>query len=749
MRKAAVSLIVLALSALLMMCRITPVSAELVHKDYAPPAKGDRGVTSACVFQDRLFAISRGQIISFSAPGKDPEVVLALSSCPEIPAHCWPWLHLAGGEETLYLLYPFGGLLYRVEDARLVEHVRLDMADLGRVSCNYPVLLGDFLYVQLMDLETFGDYELYRFSLLDGHREAVDIPRVDFTIFSTYKNSLLLFVDSCTQDVMVYNPETRKMEGTLGHLSSPEDQGVVYDEENDQLFYLSDTRLMKYGRKPERVDRLPFQSIDAWYTGLWQGNYVALAHEALYYSPVGGAPTVKAEENVLTIWVNSSSLDTQVVNQFRLAYPDISVDIYTNEDENPLERLTTESLSKNSSIDIFLMYSYMIDSDEIFKRGFAAPIKSEKLQKNVRAMYPQITDLLTRDGKLLGYPAQLWPDFWTVNPELLEKSGLGGQPETLAEYVDMMLQWYEMYGEDSPGYTFDSRNRSVRAQQLDMLSIVLSQYIRTYATDDAPLSFDTPVFRHLLERLAQMSDRYDASDAATDDDSTYVPCIFNTKNIVSPFMRVSNPMHTGEVAVLPPVFERGEQPVLNASLEYFIVNPSSKHCDDAMLFLEFYSEHIAMDQRYMLYPGYNEVIERPSYQVHVDAYNEQISKNRANIRSIKATLDKLSDNYADDFPQDYAEYMNGIAYSEEQIAQAEAELIQEERRRYECSPEAIKEYRDVASFMSFENGARVWSITETLDAQTILCKYLDGVATLDQVIDELDRKVAMMYYEAQ
>lgn len=753
MKKAVTAMTMLLLAVVVLFSASIPaLAAEPIHGDYVSKEVYPPVATSTYVAQDTLFAISRGKIVAFSAPGENPQTVINLADYPEINKNDWNWLKLTGKAATLYLLDPFRGVLYEVKEAGLSELVHLDISNIGKeygspehryVIFSSVVIVEDDLYLLSMDPVTYGGLEMYRFSLTDGSCKQVDLPGLELMELSAYRDGQLLILDGNTSAVLVYDTKSEKIVDTAATLPGVDDGKVVYDAARDALYYLSGARLMRYGRESEAVDWVPFDgALSTSYAAMWRDSYTALAETGVYVCHTDGAQANRGDENVLTIWVDGNSLDSQLLNLFRLEHPEILIDVYSVPDENPLERLTTENLSKDSSIDIFLMHTYLIDSEEIFNRGFAAPIKSDQLVRNVLSMYPQIQELLMHGGELLGYPADLWPDFYTVRPDLLEASGLGEAPETMEEYCEMLLQWYDMYDGESAEFNFNE-HQTIRAQQANTLSYIVAQYIRTYGTDDAPVSFDTPTFRHLMEQLATLS-AYEDEEAADG-----LPSLFNTSNSVSPFNRSVNRSHEGEICMLPPVFEPGEQAVLNASLDYFIVNPNTPRYEEALIFLDFYSEHISLDQRYMLYPGYNELIEQPSYQADLQRHHDQIALSQRVIAQEQAFLARVSDDYAAVHPDDYALRLDTIAYHEDAMAQAEAALAVLTANRYVCSAEELAEYRNIADHMSFKNGALVWDVTETLGATEFLMRYIDGSATLDQVITALDRRVMMMYYEAQ
>lgn len=724
-------------------------AAEPVHQDFVSSKENAGKAISACVVQDVLYALKGSKIYQFDALHASPEEFFDLSAFAGISTSDHRYLQLVGDGSRLCILHPYTGRVYEVSSQEMTEVVTLDLTGIGapgrngrrQVIFSWPVICDDYLYLLSLDPVEYGSLDMYRFSLQDGKAELITPPGVELMEMTSYKEDKLLLRDGNSGRILIFDTAGKQVTDTLTQL--PRAAGcAVYDEASDQVHYLDETRLMRQASQPVFLDRVPIGGAsDVKYAALWQGDYVALAGSGLYLCQTTAGQTT-TDDHVLTIWVDSGVVDRQIVNEFRLEYPDVMVDVIRANNGDTLERLTTENLSQNSTIDLFFLPSDLIDHREIFSRGFAAAIRSDKLVANVQQMYPQIQEMLLQDQQLLGYPAELVVGYFTVREELLEKSGLGEVPETLGEYLDMLLQWYELYAEEQPGYAFNEY-RSIEQQQQYLLQYIITQYVRTYAADETPLSFDTPVFRSLMEQLASLS-LWEGTEEAAADQS-----IFVTRNSMSPFIRLLNPDSIGEESILPPVFELGDTPLFSANMMYFIVNPHSEHYDDAIAFLEFYSDHISLPEKYALYPDYNELVEEETYPHRIKAINDQVMLSQTVIQQEKEFLANVGEHYAAHYPEDYAQHLENIAAHEAAIVQAEAERLQVEAKRYVCSAESIAEYRRVADYMSFENAPVVRTMLYTINADDILMKYMNGVATLDQVLRELDRKILMMYYEAQ
>ena len=78
--------------------------------------------------------------------------------------------------------------------------------------------------------------------------------------------------------------------------------------------------------------------------------------------------------------------------------------------------------------------------------------------------------------KIYGLPVALWPEFWTIRPELLEKTGMSA-PQTLDAYLEQMYLYYANHAEGGEAYSFDGSTSIPEAQEQAVI-LLLSIYIQ-------------------------------------------------------------------------------------------------------------------------------------------------------------------------------------------------------------------------------------------------------------------------------
>lgn len=429
----------------------------------------------------------------------------------------------------------------------------------------------------------------------------------------------------------------------------------------------------------------------------------------------------------VTIWYEPDTFPmTNLFDDFMETHPDVAISIVGIKDEDPLERLFAVNLKGESEIDFFVLPGD-VDSQMLFKRGYAAPITSAKLMADIQSMYPQVQRFVMRDDMLFAFPVILYLDYWTVNLGLLERAGYDAIPETLNDYFDMMLAWYESHDATPADYLFEAANRGVENEQIDSAKLVMGQMLYAQAVD-ASLSFNSPVFRAVLEQLSRLSQWREKQASNYFDPSIYNPSIFNNKAI-SPFAQIYNPEYAQEQHILPPVLMPGMEPVVFSSLSYFIVNPASDNMEDAIRFLEFYSEHMDLGVKYSLHPDFNEPVMREG--------SEDL-----NAEKIAVLLQQIAE--AEDMMQT-AGSLTETNTHQEKIKELQQTIANLKQERYVYSDKIIACYRELATYIDLGQTPWVYAVLREPGVEKALRAYFAGNMTLDQTVMELDRIVALAY----
>lgn len=720
-------------------------------------------ITSAQVVQNNLYLLKNGRIEVLTAPGAEPVTVIKLEDYPEIPEGSWSLLALVSDGSSLYLLNLGYGTLYLVKDNALQLTTQLDMSCFDSksedgwpkyITFKDPIMMRGNLYVLASNAEDFQAYELYGFSVDTGARTDINLNVPEFDEIAPYQADKLLTVNKNTGELIAFVPGDPNQMEVVMQFPNYDDGCVFYVAESNAYYFLSGTSLMRYQNDFEVVQSLPFDNLGfVRYAGVWHDALVIQTSTGLFlYDP--SADTDSDDQITLSIWTNGDPGISNVITEFMATNPNIRVALEMSSSDNALERLVNENLSNDTNTDLFVLSSFMINSHSIFSRGFAAPIYSETLQQSINRMYPQIQALLMQDDVLWGYPVNLYPDFWAVRPALLEKYGYA-VPETMDEYVDMLLDWYANHADEVENVTFNE-NRTIRAQQVNTASMLLKQYILTHADGDTLLSVQSPQLAASIEKLASLSDVQEADVASDTLDHAAFESLFQTRNALLPFYRRLNPGHAGEVCMTAPAFDDGTGHVNSFSLDYFIINPHSENQEAAATFLEYLCNHMDTVTAYQCYPDENTPVETEGnreeileIQEQIDGLTAFIEQDRKQIEMATESLMNAADGSEDyDF---YKEYLSELQITLETRENSLADWINQkaelEENLYVYAAEDIAEYREVAQYMELQNSWIVWEMSNELDIEGMFEKYFGGYASLQQTLSEIDKRLLLMLYE--
>lgn len=275
--------------------------ALLLCFSLAAPAMADmplHPVYTACVVQDTLYFLRDDIIWSQSEISGRADLFLDLKDETAIPLYKHHTTLMSDGE-TLYLLYPYEGIIFEVTKGGLVEKLRLDIDGLGEqredvyyVILDDPVMADGWVYFLIIDPATYGDAQLYRFSMTDGKREKIDTSDMSIKQIDPYKDGKILLQNSNDQTVYAFDAAEGKIGEAVTVLPDVTDGMVTYDADRDKLYYLNEQYLMVCGVGDTYLDNGPENG--GWltqYAAMWHGELLTLTDGQLHvcmasYDPV-------------------------------------------------------------------------------------------------------------------------------------------------------------------------------------------------------------------------------------------------------------------------------------------------------------------------------------------------------------------------------------------------------------------------------------------------------------------------------
>ncbi len=700
-------------------------------------------VVDAQMVQDALYVLTGEGLMVISEPGAAATTVMQYT-----PEYIMTGTEILATDGTSpYILQANTGVLYRVEKSSLITCAQLDLSVIKdsagespeSVFLDHPLIQDGRLFALCAPSGDSYQKKLYSFSLETGMGECL-LGRRSWTEISPYRDHLLMALDADDCALMAIDPASGKTVEEIVRFSNYENGAAVYDQGKKQIYFIQGTEWKRLtGQKADTVDYLPFSgAVSAKCAGVWRDKCVILYSDRLYAcATVPGQVRLKP----LTIGCQPNGFAySNILSDFMLRYPEIPVVLRNIDEEDAAKTLIMAALSGDDSVDLMILNNNLTDSYDVFQRGLAGALTSEKLIADVQSMYPQVQSYLTYDGELMAYPIVMYPNCKTVRTDLMREAGIDAVPRTVEEYLDVMVRWYDEHDAENPYYTF-SGSRTVQVEQEQAVRMVFRAYLADYDPRNGSLSFDTPEFRALIakiDRLSSMRGKEESSSA--DAYSTNKPQLFDF-NASSPFTEEVNGGIENIEYILPFTLHESDTPIIGVFLQYIILTPNSTRKEEAYLLLEYLADKRTTHDQYILHPDKNELVEREFYQDDVERYEMDIRLYRNRIEDLEEIDRTLMGNGLS------AVHTGEIRGMQDEIDVLTEKLAHLEESRWEFSQEALDAYRRLGPYLSLDKRRLTYQVAIEMDAPSILSRYFARTVPLDRALADLDRRLLMMYYE--
>ena len=250
---------------------------------------------------------------------------------------------------------------------------------------------------------------------------------------------------------------------------------------------------------------------------------------------------------------------------FALANPDVTVemvnaplsedDFYTN--ENDMDIITQASTA---------------DIPRLWRKDYLAPLSgSTKLKEIVQTYYPQIRKAISYQDTLYAIPLGFGVSCYQADGGAYAAAGSPDFPRDMDTYFQQVEQ-----------YVTKDIYDGAQTHLENILFDLTVQYCAQYASESAPIRFDTPVYSSILAQVKTLAKK-------------------GVSGSLLYFMADSpgyhQPFDLGELGnddMIPftfPCFEPDQTPKLKVSVDIYLINAQSKHQEEALRYLEFTAKY--------------------------------------------------------------------------------------------------------------------------------------------------------------
>lgn len=645
---------------------------------------------------------------------------------------------LIAGDGKLYLLNRETGELWPAAVAEGVltkgDPIALDWEPLSIQMEEYSYYLQVFsafaadgkLYILRQASE--DDYErntLDCYDLADGSHSTPEAS--SFRTLCPYKDGLLagLYRDeNYTMALYTLNPATGESAALAAAPAGYNLGGLAYSAKADRLYVLTQSTL--YGLTPEGTwEKTAYLPIN-----YAQENMACAVLDSGYYICAENAIHVRstdpAELPERALRISGGVGDYDAHQAFLTQHPEIPV-VQSDTYLSTAEEISQNMVSGENAADLYQLSLSYSGFASLRDKGYCYPLSgNQALTEAVAQMYPFMMEDLFKDGQLIAFPASLYSGNTVgYSAKVMEELGLTQEemPHTYGELMDFMVDWVDYLSGEHPNYNVMRGVYDIRSQ---LLSMIFQDYMSYYAKNNMELTFDTPLFRSLLQKLDEVTPILE--DLNPEDNNGFgwssddVPTdLFDTFYSLDPSQARWN-----KYEFYPLTLDEGVDPVVGMNLSVWLVNPNSPNVDMALTYLEYMARNMNNAMKVMLCPEANDPVENRYYQEHLKWYDN-------NIAELEKSLETADE-----------ENKRAIQESIDRSKQYRKEF--EENERWEITAEAIADYRALVPYLYVLDDQMVFANEEV---STLRSRYMQGEMSADQFIKEFDRKLRMIRLENQ
>ena len=530
----------------------------------------------------------------------------------------------------------------------------------------------------------------------------------------------------------VYDPATG---GTtpVATLNGSYLNNLTYDRESDTAYYCGGATIYAVPLATGESRVSAYLPVNAWSGS--DTTFGALSGGMIVYANGDGAyvrrlDTPELAAGALTIANEGGTMKHMAVVA---EHPELNVTLASNYPQT-MEELTTAMVSGTGSIDVFSLNTDANPVERLIDKGYAADMSGyPELMAVAGRMDPRFTQSVMRDGKLYALPVALSTNTLGVNADVMEKLGLteSDLPTTWLEFLDFAANYYYDYGEENADVVLMDLN-----MRRSLFQMIRDQYVAAQLRDTGSVSFDTPLFRKLMQALEAIDftelDPYEVKGdkvwEGNDANEFYEKQqLFTRYSEASPrSMGQSGYGRSNQPLVLR--LDGETEPVLPVSMTVMIVNPRSTRMDQAAAYLIAYAGHYdAETENIMFFPDQNDPVPNSYYEVQKQSYEES-------LRDVDSRIEKADESEK--------------ASLRETREQIQGYLDELENQRMSVTEEMIQAYREqVAPYLYVTPQTPLTNPESSNELDTLTSQYLDHAIDLDTYIREMDQRVRMMMLE--
>ena len=658
---------------------------------------------------------------------------------------------LVSSKDMVYGLNWLNGKLFPLTfdngNAVLGTPIQLDFTGLAQSKDEKTVvkevyrlgISGNRLYAMFRNNDADDKPVLAGFDLSTGAKQVLDIPFAqDMTPYKDGKLLVKIFdtekagqrgKEAEKPTLAVYDPADNSVSVKVTFRDANE-FGLVYQQETDTLYFATTSKLMAmngFGNAAQ-IAYVPADNMDnnagAVSAALLSGSLYVLNTPAGLI--VRNTNSQFTPTGTLSVYGGQPEPASTIFTQ---KYPQTPVTYNADADYTNTDALVQTMISGDNSYDIYGLLIQYQDLQNLIEKGYCQDLSaSPKIGAEIMNMYPFIQDTVSKDGVIYAIPVFMNSRGLCMMPDVWQEAGLNDKvPGSFIGLLDFFAWWSEEGQDEHPDVQL---LQDVTDYGETLFRITMSKYVYECQADGKELSFDTPLFRTMMQALEKVDvERLNKTiaNSSRQDGRDSNALLVDYGDWISTHAMVRN-RSNAEPLILP--MEEGGPKHIPVYIEVLFINPLTRNMDLALKYLENALESMNPDQHVMMYPNDNEPVPLPGNEQLVSGWQEELDKQKKLLEKAK--------------PEDRKDIETNIQWYQDMLAKKDNFL-------WSVSAQTIARYRELAPlcFTATANLLNYQAQDGSSEINTLIARFRQKKISLDQFISEADDKIRMILLERQ
>ena len=380
-------------------------------------------------------------------------------------------------------------------------------------------------------------------------------------------------------------------------------QALVAAPAGDALYALSgqEAYAWRLGQEPQKI--LNFPRGDTAGAQMLDDKRLMLSVDSTLLAVRAVDPRLNAGVKQLVALDGESRADDFF--HFLKSHPEVDLSTLPAGLETAEEQFIRHMLTRSDEVDIYLLKDQNLIS-RIKKKGYALDLAaSPEIARQTGELYPAFRELVTQGEGVYLLPKKLFLSVLGYDPVGFKAIG-EEPPKTFAAFYDLCLRWQEGLRDKHPEWMMQLQFNAPG------FADILWQHALEQLKAGEPLKFSTPELRKALEQFLSL----EQSDPGVEQGQKH---LLSLRDIPG----------KGWFEYLPLTFREDRAFALGAqedSFTYYVVNPYSKHREEALLFMESHLKGLPAHLRARLFASADQPIESPEYKLQIERWEGMIAE---------------------------------------------------------------------------------------------------------------------------